>query len=1261
MSVRRRRKFRQPRLLRATLGVLAALACWAAAAPSAGAAAEWLAPETLATGFSGEVQQKLAGFGFSPRGDAVAAYPQADGHMIVRYRPAGGSWSSEDLGAGTANPVEAPAVAIGPDGTVALIVHGIGGSNQYRVIVRRAADGAWDPIRDIPDDFAGQSFAVGPHGEVAIVYTPHFDYHDRPTSVYERDAEGNWSRTAIDTQVNNAPSGVGFDAEGNLTAVWVRPGTTELPEDQVVTAGRPAGGEWPDPATAPPTQIATARPVGGARSEIAHFSLAVAPSGAALAVWADHERTNSTDLKVQAVRRTGPEEAWSDREEVDPSGPSLTYDSFLAVVVRGGVADDGSATVAWLPQGGDEARVTVADRGPADAAWTVAKVAAETYGSIDDRSRQMDLDVNGAGDAIVAWWRRSGDDPIQSAVRPAGELSWTTDVRARPTSGAFPEVWGIDVGLDEQGNGLLGWHGYYGPTVTAAGYDASGPRLSGFSAPDGLVDEELSFAVAASDVWGAVDADDVEWTFGDGGSGSGPAPTHAYGAAGNYSVSVQATDSRGLTTTRSTTVHVALPTNQPPTASFTVTPASAAVGEEINFDASASSDPDGSIETYEWDFDGDGVVDSADGSNVLSVGYAQAGTYAVSLRVRDDRGDWSESVTRTVTIEAPAPSGGEPTPGDGGGSPGAVQATPPSPPPAGPPSPAQPGPSTGLAVTKPVFRVLSASRVRELPDVVGTQVDQARERLDRVAYVRYEIAWQHNKPRGSQAAVGEVLDQSPAGGRRRESAVGNLLRVKLGVYAGPRAAAKGCPAGFKQALDGSDPDLGFDLIRAAKCVQLDDLDFRLGGGAEPRIEEVAYGKAHRDGREIDLTVEVPRKPARHDLFLVFSEFKPGNLHTFTDHWTLLGGKSSCFRVQVFDRDHALIENAEVRLDLAAVGGSAPGRVLTDADGEVKYCTPRVGAVRPQHAGLIDVVAFATGRNGETVFGAGQIAVAGSSATYRTPSGRVVVAKTGRYATASASASALPRATASGWLDSLVGVLHGVWTQIATPFAQLGQGIQAVVASIDGAYAQGGLSQAARTLGVVPGNLNPGRALTGSAGVIAAGAGNVIAAGGGNVIASGGGNVIAAGGGNVIASGALNLIQKTGGNVIAAGAGNVIASGAGNVIAAGGGNVIASGGGNVIAAGGGNFSVAGTARARLSTAPRRAAAAGSAATADGYRAAGVGSVLELPAGGHGATMPVAEGMILPSAGQFIVGVKDARKSDAVEIAPGMWVLIQHPAG
>ncbi len=55
------------------------------------------------------------------------------------------------------------------------------------------------------------------------------------------------------------------------------------------------------------------------------------------------------------------------------------------------------------------------------------------------------------------------------------------------------------------------------------------------------------------------------------------------------------------------------------------------------FDASTSTDPDGSIVKYEWDLDGNGTYETNTGTTkTTSKTYSATGTYTVGLRVTDN-------------------------------------------------------------------------------------------------------------------------------------------------------------------------------------------------------------------------------------------------------------------------------------------------------------------------------------------------------------------------------------------------------------------------------------------------------------------------------------------------------------------------------------------------------------------------------------------------------------------------------------------------
>jgi len=90
-------------------------------------------------------------------------------------------------------------------------------------------------------------------------------------------------------------------------------------------------------------------------------------------------------------------------------------------------------------------------------------------------------------------------------------------------------------------------------------------------------------------------------------------------------------------------------TFQPPTANFVYTPEMPVSGEPIAFDGTLSSDFDGEIVSYAWDFDGDGAPDATEA--VSEHAFPEPGTYDVSLTVVDDDGN-SDTVTLPIEIQA---------------------------------------------------------------------------------------------------------------------------------------------------------------------------------------------------------------------------------------------------------------------------------------------------------------------------------------------------------------------------------------------------------------------------------------------------------------------------------------------------------------------------------------------------------------------------------------------------------------------------------
>jgi PKD repeat protein len=141
------------------------------------------------------------------------------------------------------------------------------------------------------------------------------------------------------------------------------------------------------------------------------------------------------------------------------------------------------------------------------------------------------------------------------------------------------------------------------------------------------------------DAWASVDTDGTivayDWDFDDGTTGTGEITNHEFVNLRSYAVTLTVTNdlAETATATRVVTATGPLP-NQSPLASFTATPNGGDAPLVVGFDAIGSSDPDGSIVAYDWDY-GDDAAGTGESANHE---FVDPGAYLVTLTVTDDEG-----------------------------------------------------------------------------------------------------------------------------------------------------------------------------------------------------------------------------------------------------------------------------------------------------------------------------------------------------------------------------------------------------------------------------------------------------------------------------------------------------------------------------------------------------------------------------------------------------------------------------------------------
>ena len=126
-------------------------------------------------------------------------------------------------------------------------------------------------------------------------------------------------------------------------------------------------------------------------------------------------------------------------------------------------------------------------------------------------------------------------------------------------------------------------------------------------------------------------------------TGSDPFADHEYTIDGTYYAVCSATDELGATGTDSIKIVV---NNFPPVAVANADVTTGNIPLVVNFDADGSSDVDGTIVLYEWDFDGDGSYEwSSPTDGDAQYTYTGRGDFLAELRVTDD-----DDATDTDTV-----------------------------------------------------------------------------------------------------------------------------------------------------------------------------------------------------------------------------------------------------------------------------------------------------------------------------------------------------------------------------------------------------------------------------------------------------------------------------------------------------------------------------------------------------------------------------------------------------------------------------------
>jgi PKD repeat protein len=513
--------------------------------PSADAAS-WLTPRDVsdpqapgagvACGlFAGQPAIAAVDVAVNARGDAVAVWTQKQGTtqtVQAAVRPPGGNFSApQAIGVtlpcfflGILGP--SPKVGIDAQGNaIAVWAKPLAASNVIQAAVRPAG-GTFGPANDISDPSrtanTDPDIAMSATGSAVAVWS----WNDGSKTVIQvatRPAGGSFpaagAATTISASGQNATNPrVAMNDRGDTAVVWTRTnGTNVIAQARV----RPAG-----------STFAATVDLSAAGADAGSPDVAIDPAGRATAVWTRSNLVESRFLTSAGALDGGIDNVSDAAESV--GSPSVALD------------DANNAVAVWT--GGTLTKA-------ASRASRASFAPPQTVSSPGDSNALPRVAMDRAGNAVAIW--SQGLAVVQASRRaPGGTFGGVEDV-SKGGSAVVPTI-----GVDDEGNAIVGYaFARAAPdgrlVAQVATYDVAPPILSDISVPTAAtVGENASMSANAADRWSGAS---ISWSFGDGSTGAGATVSHAYTAAGNYTVSVTATDGAGNASSTTRTVQVAAP------------------------------------------------------------------------------------------------------------------------------------------------------------------------------------------------------------------------------------------------------------------------------------------------------------------------------------------------------------------------------------------------------------------------------------------------------------------------------------------------------------------------------------------------------------------------------------------------------------------------------------------------------------------------------------------------------------------------------